>query len=117
MTIVKLVATLLLTVTNCLTVQAADIPVPVICKDLPIMIDADMSEFDYADNRLLFHGLRLDQGDLGVIANTAETDELDFSDGEWILTGDVIIETATATLWCDHAVLTFSGYELSSRKR
>lgn len=112
MTINKIALTLLLTA--CLPLQAADNPAPVIRKDIPIMIDADMSEFDYADNRLLFHGLRLDQGDLGVIANIAETEELDFADGEWVLTGDVVIETATAILWCDHAVLTFTDYELSN---
>jgi lipopolysaccharide export system protein LptA len=87
---------------------------PIVRKDIPIVIDADRSEFDYANNRLLFHGLRLDQGDLGIVANVAETEELDFADGEWILTGDVIIETATGTLWCDHAVLTFTGYELAA---
>jgi lipopolysaccharide transport protein LptA len=93
--------------------QAADAQTPLVRRDVPIMIDADMSEFDYAGNRLLFHGLRLDQGELGVVAEVAETEELNFADGEWILTGEVVIETATAILWCDHAVLTFSNYELA----
>ncbi|MGI9290974.1 MAG: hypothetical protein ACR2QG_06825, partial [Gammaproteobacteria bacterium] len=107
----KLIIALLLI--PCLAPALADNHVPVLRKDIPITIDADRSEFDYAKNRLLFHGLRMDQGDLGVVADIAETEELDFSNGEWELTGAVVIETATAILWCDHAVLTFKNYELS----
>jgi lipopolysaccharide export system protein LptA len=97
-----------------MTPAAAENQFPILRRDVPIMIDADMSEFDYANNRLLFHGLRLDQGDLGVVANLAETEELDFDDGEWVLTGEVVIETATGTLWCDSAVLTFTDHELTA---
>jgi lipopolysaccharide export system protein LptA len=82
-------------------------------KDVPIIIDANSSEFDYASNQLLFHGLRLNQDQLGVQAEFAETDKLDFDDGQWVLTGDVVIETANATLWCDHAVLTFINHQLA----
>jgi lipopolysaccharide export system protein LptA len=82
-------------------------------RDVPIIIDASSSELDYASNRLLFHGLRLDQDQLGIQAKFAETDKLDFDDGQWDLTGDVVIETANATLWCDHAVLTFTDHQLA----
>ena len=82
-------------------------------RDVPITIDANSSEFDYASNSLLFHDLRLDQDQLGVQADFAETDRLDFDDGQWVLVGDVVIETANAILWCDEAVLTFINHELA----
>lgn len=92
----------------------AESQVTTLRRDVPIIIDANSSDFDYASNRLLFEGLRLDQDELGVQAEFAETDKLDFDDGEWILTGAVIIETANATLWCDYAVLTFTNHELAA---
>jgi len=92
---------------------AAESQVTALRRDVPIIIDANSSDFDYASNRLLFKGLRLDQDELGVQAEYAETEKLDFDDGQWILTGEVILETANATLWCDHAVLTFINHELA----
>ena len=56
-------------------------PLPEIQTDMPITIDADSSEFDYETSRLVFRGLRVDQGTLGIEADLGETDKLDFTDG------------------------------------
>lgn len=79
----------------------------------PISIDAESSEFDYSTNRLVFRKLRLDQGELGIEADIAETDKLDFTDGLWIFTGNVQLKTATAILYCERAQLTFKNHQLA----
>ena len=81
--------------------------------ELPIMIDADSSEFDYEDGRLVFRGLRLDQGNLGIRADTAETSKLDFTAGEWLFSGNVVLEADNTRLECDSAALSFIDHELS----
>jgi lipopolysaccharide export system protein LptA len=93
---------------------AADIAVPAIAPGVPITIDADSSEFDYETRKLVFHGLRMDQGTLGIKADLAETDKLDFTDGTWIFTGNVVIETENATLLCDQARFRFIDHELTA---
>jgi lipopolysaccharide transport protein LptA len=85
---------------------------PELQTDMPITIDADSSEFDYETSRLVFHGLRMDQGNLGIEADVAETDKLDFTNGLWIFTGNVIIEAENAKLFCDEATLTFVEHQL-----
>ena len=86
---------------------------PRLQPDTPISIDAESSEFDYSSNRLVFRKLRMDQGDLGIEADIAETDKLDFTDGLWIFTGNVQLKTATAILYSDQAQLTFKNHQLS----
>ena len=85
---------------------------PELQTDMPITIDADSSEFDYETSRLVFHGLRMDQGNLGIEADIAETDKLDFTDGRWEFTGNVIIEADNAKLSCDKAIITFVNHQL-----
>jgi lipopolysaccharide transport protein LptA len=85
---------------------------PELQTDMPITIDAESSEFDYETSRLVFHGLRMDQGNLGIEADVAETDKLDFTNGLWIFTGNVIIEAENAKLFCDEAKLTFINHQL-----
>jgi lipopolysaccharide transport protein LptA len=79
----------------------------------PIIINAESSEFDYASNKVVFHGLRLYQGSFGIKANHAETDKLDFEDGVWVFTGDVVFETDSTVLQCDVAELTFKRHVLT----
>jgi lipopolysaccharide export system protein LptA len=85
-------------------------------QEAPISIDAESSEFDYATSQLVFRRLRMEQGDLGIQADLAETDKLDFTDGLWVFTGNVILRTATAVLYCDEARLTFSDHKLAEAK-
>ncbi|NOR20878.1 MAG: hypothetical protein GQ538_12410 [Xanthomonadales bacterium] len=90
----------------------AQTSLPELQTELPITIDADSSEFDYATSKLVFHGLRMNQGTLGIQADIAETDKLDFTNGLWIFTGNVIIEAENAKLFCDEAKLTFVNHQL-----
>ncbi len=94
-----------------ITVNAQE--VPRLQPDAPISIDAESSEFDYSTSRLVFRKLRIDQGDLRIEADLAETDKLDFSDGQWIFTNNVKLTTATAILYGDKAQLTFKNHQLS----
>lgn len=87
---------------------------PELQTDMPITIDADSSEFDYETSRLVFHGLRMDQGNLGIKADVVETDKLDFTNGLWVFTGNVIIEAENAKLFCDEAKLTFIDHRLTT---
>ena len=91
---------------------AAAQEVPTLQPDMPITIDAESSEFDYESSRLLFRGLRLDQGNLGIRADLAETDKLDFNEGDWTFSGNVRIEADNATLECDQAELSFRDHQL-----
>lgn len=86
--------------------------VPTLQPDMPITIDAESSEFDYESSRLLFRGLRLDQGNLGIRADLAETDKLDFNEGDWTFSGNVLIEAENTTLECDQAELSFRDHQL-----
>jgi lipopolysaccharide transport protein LptA len=92
----------------------ADNHIPAIQPDLPIMIDAESADFNYANNQLLFRGLRLDQGTLGIQAELAETDKLDFENGLWIFSGNVVLEADNTVLTCDTAHLTFVDHKLTS---
>lgn len=87
---------------------------PELQTDMPITIDADSSEFDYQTSKLVFRGLRMDQGSLGIEADLAETEKLDFTDGQWLFSGNVIIEAEDAKLRCDQAKLTFLNHQLVS---
>ena len=79
---------------------------------MPITLDADSSDFDYDTNRLVFRGLRMTQGTLGISADLAESDRLDFDDGLWIFTGNVVIESKNTVLFCDEARLKFREHQL-----
>ena len=79
---------------------------------MPITLDADSSDFDYDTNRLVFRGLRMTQGTLGIAADLAESDRLDFDDGLWIFTGNVVIESKNTILFCDEARLKFWEHQL-----
>jgi lipopolysaccharide export system protein LptA len=91
----------------------AQIAAPELQPNAPITIDADSSEFDYETRQLVFNGLRMDQGDLRIKADLAETDKLDFTEGLWIFTGNVIVESANTKLYCDTARITFKNHQLA----
>jgi lipopolysaccharide transport protein LptA len=55
----------------------------------------------------------MEQGELGIEADLAETDRLDFTNGLWIFTGNVKVKTATAVLYSDEARLTFKDHQLA----
>jgi lipopolysaccharide export system protein LptA len=81
---------------------------------LPISLDADSSDIDRRNDRLVFRGVSISQGDLGIEADEAVASTLDFANSEWIFTGKVKIRMSTASIEADEATMQFSGYRLLS---
>lgn len=79
---------------------------------LPIMLDADESDYDGRNSMLMFRGLRLSQGSLGIQADQGRASQLDFEDSVWQFAGNVVIEIENGRIECDSADLKFSGHLL-----
>lgn len=92
----------------------APLPLPDLATQsaLPINLDATSSEFDRRNNRLVFRGMHITQGALSIRADVAEATRLDFENSRWHFTGNVVIENAGTTVWCDDAELAFLGHQL-----
>lgn len=80
---------------------------------LPISLDADSTNYDGKSSMLMFEGLRLSQGPIGVEADFGRASRLDFEDSVWEFTGNVVIDTETSHVECDSADLSFSGHQLA----
>ena len=79
---------------------------------LPISLDADSSEYDGKSTMVVFEGLRLTQGSIGIEADEGRASKLDFKDSVWQLSGNVIIDVENGHIECDAADLTFTEYKL-----
>jgi len=80
---------------------------------LPISLDADSTDYDGKTSMLMFEGLRLSQGNIGVQADRGLASKLDFEDSVWQFTGNVIIDTENGRIECDSADLRFTGHQLT----
>ena len=83
---------------------------------LPINLDADSSDFDRATNTLVFRGLRISQGALGIEADVAKASNLDFKDSRWEFTGNVRISMDGARIESENAELRFLEHELTEAR-
>ena len=86
---------------------------------LPISLDADSSEFDRRNNLMVFRGLRITQGAIGIEAERGQTlfggdTSPDFRDSIWRFEGDVRIDVETTNILCETAELTFRDHRLAS---
>lgn len=81
--------------------------------DLPISLDADSTDYDGKSSMLMFEGLRLTQGNMGVRADKGLASKLDFEDSVWQFSGNVTIDTENGRIQCDTADLKFSGHKLT----
>ena len=79
---------------------------------LPISLDADSTDYDGKSSMLMFTGLRLSQGNMGVVADEGRATKLDFEDSVWRFDGNVIIDVENGRIECDSADLTFTEHEL-----
>jgi lipopolysaccharide transport protein LptA len=79
---------------------------------LPISLDADSTDYDGKNSMLMFKGLRLTQGNIGVNADEGRATKLDFEDSDWHFSGNVVIETENGRIECDTADLHFSNHQL-----
>jgi lipopolysaccharide export system protein LptA len=80
---------------------------------LPISLDADSTAYDGKNSMLMFRGLRLSQGNIGIEADEGRASNLDFEDSIWQFSGNVIIDVENGHIECDTADLQFSNHQLS----
>ncbi|MEM7276725.1 MAG: hypothetical protein AAF385_01260, partial [Pseudomonadota bacterium] len=88
-----------------------------ISQRLPISLDADSSVFDRRNDQIVFKGLRITQGAIGIEADEGVTtlgsnSKLDFADSVWKFDGNVKIDIETAKIRSDSAELVFSNHTL-----
>jgi len=79
---------------------------------LPISLDADSTDYDGKNSMLMFRGLRLTQGSIGIEADEGRASKLDFEDSVWHFAGNVIIDTENGHIECATADLNFVGHQL-----
>jgi lipopolysaccharide transport protein LptA len=79
---------------------------------LPISVDADSMAYDGKNSMLMYHGLKLNQGNIGIEADEGRASNLDFEDSVWEFTGNVVIDVQNGRVECDSARLKFSGHQL-----
>jgi len=79
---------------------------------LPISLDADSTDYDGKSSMLMFRGLKLSQGNIGIEANEGRASKLDFQDSVWRFSGRVIIDVENGHIEADAADLQFSDHQL-----
>jgi lipopolysaccharide export system protein LptA len=79
---------------------------------LPISLDADSTDYDGKSSMLMFRGLRLTQGSIGIEADEGRASKLDFEDSVWHFSGNVIIDTENGHIESDAADLKFVDHQL-----
>jgi len=79
---------------------------------LPISLDADSTDYDGKNSMLMFKGLRLSQGNIGIEADEGRASKLDFEDSVWQFSGNVIIDVDNGHIECASADLQFSDHQL-----
>ena len=79
---------------------------------VPISLDAESSELDLKNERLVFTNARISQVDLKVNADTAASENLDFANAVWELEGSVRIESADGVVEAAAATLNFKNHRL-----
>ena len=79
---------------------------------LPISLDAEATDYDGRSAMLMFRGLRLSQGSIGVEADEGRASKLDFEDSVWRFEGNVVIDVDDGRIECDSADLQFTNHQL-----
>ncbi len=81
--------------------------------DLPINVDAESSDFDYAKNSLLFRKVRVTQGKTSVEADEATATGLNFENSRWVFRNNVKITVESGSLSSDEAAVTFKDNQIA----
>ena len=79
---------------------------------LPISLNAESTDYDGKNSMLMFKGLRLTQGNIGIQADEGQASKLDFADSVWQFSGNVIIDVENGHIECDSADLQFIDHQL-----
>lgn len=80
---------------------------------LPISLDADSTDYDGKNSMLMFRGLRLSQGSIGIEADEGRASKLDFEDSTWVFSGNVIIDVENGHIEANAADLQFANHQLT----
>lgn len=80
---------------------------------LPISLDADSTAYDGKSSMLMFRGLRMTQGTIGIEADEGRASNLDFEDSVWRFSGNVVIDVENGHIECDTADLRFTNHQLT----
>ncbi len=80
---------------------------------LPISLDAESTDYDGKSSMLLFRGLRLTQGNIGVVADIGRASKLDFEEAVWQFSGNVRIDVEGGFIECEAADLEFRDHVLT----
>ena len=86
---------------------------PATAQQQEITLDAASSDFDRRNERLVFQQVQIQQGELTIAADRAETRDLDFSRGSWLFTGDVRISTPAGRIESGRATVSFADHRLT----
>ncbi len=81
-------------------------------EPLPISLYSESSSFDQASNTVVFRGLQITQGDVGIRADEAVASGLDFARSEWRFSGNVTITVDSASIEADSAEIIFEAHSL-----
>jgi len=79
---------------------------------LPISLDADSTTYDGKSSMLMFRGIKLSQGTVGIEADEGRASKLDFQDSVWHFSGNVIIDIENGHIEATAADLQFSDHQL-----
>ena len=79
---------------------------------LPISLDADSTNYDGKSSMLVFRGLRLSQGSIGIEADEGRATKLDFQDSVWRFKGNVVIDVDNGHIECASADLKFADFHI-----
>jgi lipopolysaccharide transport protein LptA len=82
-------------------------------SDLPINVDAESSDFDYAKDTLLFRKVRVSQGATSVEAEEATATGLNFENSRWVFRHNVKISVEGGSLTSDEAAVTFADNQIA----
>jgi len=79
---------------------------------LPMSLDAEKTSYDGKNSMLMFTGLRLSQGHIGIEADEGRATKMDFEDSVWRFAGNVIIDIENGHIECDTAEMQFGEFQL-----
>lgn len=85
---------------------------PAAGQQQPITLDAASSDFDRRNERLMFKEVRIQQGDLVISADEAESRDLEFASGSWAFRGNVRIVGPMGDIESDTASVSFANHKL-----
>ncbi len=81
-------------------------------NELEIKLEADASDIDRKNDRLLFYKVQITQGELGIRADSAQGSGLDFENSDWLFSGNVQIKSPATLIEAREATLTFLKHRL-----